>query len=512
MRRRTKLRKIKEVLRLKYECKLSVRSIAGICKLAVGTTQGYINRAKEAELTWIKVKEYNDIDLEIKLFPEAPVKESKKIINYEYWLQELAKPNVTLALLWEEYKETEPEGYQYSRFCQLMRKYQKKRNYSMRQIHIAGEKTFVDFGEGLNIINSKTGEQIATKLFVSVWGASNYTFAKATLGEDLHSWISVNNDALEYFGCSPKVIVPDNLKSGVNKACRYEPEINPTYTEFAEHYGVAVMPARPYKPKDKSKAENGVLLAKRWILARLRNKIFTSLAALNEEIAELLEIFNEKMMKKIKKSRKELFDELDKKHALELPEKRYEYAEWKKARVNINYHIEYEEHNYSVPYSYIHEEVEIRASMQIIEVIHKGKRICSHRRSYSKYGYTTEKEHMPVAHQKHIEWTPERILKWAEKYGEYVKELVEKIMSSRKYPEQAYKSCLGIIRLEKRYTKERLNGACKRALTYRNYTYKSVKNILDRNLDNKDAEKNISKAPRIHENVRGEMYYTELQG
>jgi transposase len=304
--------------------------------------------------------------------------------------------------------------------------------------------------------------------------------------------------------------VPDNLKSAVTKADRYEPEINRTYEEFAKYYATVILPARSKKPKDKPLAENGVKLAKRWILARLRNKIFTSINELNTAIRDLLIVFNSKVMKKIGKSRNELFLTLDKPNALALPETTYEYAEWKKAKVNINYHISFEKHEYSIPYTYIHKEVEIRATTNLVEVYFKGQKICAHIRSKTGYGYTTLKEHMPPSHQKYLEWTPQKILEWAEKYGVFVKTLVEKIMNSKVFAEQAYKSCLGIIRLERYYTAVKLNDACKRALQYNVFSYKGVKNILRNGLETKTEELTlIANVIKKHENIRGTDYFVK---
>ena len=505
---RLTMRKIKEVLRLIYENKISQSKTSIACNITRSTVQEYIMRFNASELKWPVGENITDEILESKLYPTDKNNEvvvSNKL-NYEYLAIEIRRPNVTLALLWEEYKHANPNGYNYSYFCDLFRQYCKKLNYSMRQEHKAGEKGFLDFGEGLKLVNPETGELIPTKLFVFVWGASNYTFVKATYGEDLSSWIKVNVEALEYFGCCPKVEVPDNLKSAVTKACRYEPDINPTYNDFAMHYGLTIMPARPYKPKDKPKVELGVKLAKRWILAKLRNKIFTNLNDMNYEIQKLLEIFNNKIMRKFKKSRKELFENLDRPNANLLPEKRYEFAEWKKVKVNINYHINFGKHDYSVPYTLIHQELEVRATASVIEIYKKGSRITSHIRSYQEGKYTTVHEHMPPSHQKYLEWTPERILNWAGKLGPAVSELVEKIMNNRSYPEQAYKSCLGIIRLEKHFSGERIDRACKRAITYKNYSYKGVRIILEKGLDKEEVI--VAPTKKItHENLRGADYY-----
>ncbi len=507
---RIAMRKIREVLRLKYENKISRNKIAVICKTSRSTVQDYIRRFEISGMSWPLSYEITDHILEHKLFPVKPALSNSRLhLDYTYLIQELKKPNVTMEVLWSEYKQAHPEGYQYSYFCELLTAYRKRLNYSMRQSHKGGEKGFLDFGKGLNLLNPQTGELISTQLFVFTWGASNYTFAKAVLSEDLPSWIKVNTEALEYFGCCPKVEVPDNLKSAVNKACRYEPVLNPTYAEFSAHYGMVIMPARPYKPKDKSKAENGVKLCKRWILARLRNRIFTNLHEMNLAIMELLDQFNNRIMKKIGKSRKELYEILDRPQALPLPDTRYVFADWKRARVNINYHISFDQHDYSVPYTFIHQEVEIRATSTTIEVYQGSQRICSHRRSYQKHGYTTIPEHMPPSHRKFLEWTPERIMTWAAKLGPQVKTLVEQIMQKRKHPEQAYKSCLGIIRLQKHFPAARLKAACQRALDFRVHTYQGVKSILAKQLDKMPSEQMLKRDLFVHDNVRGADYFSQ---
>lgn len=503
------MRKIKEVLRLIKDCNISQNQTAKLCSISRASIQEYLMRFKASGLNWPLPDTINELELENKLFPGQNRGTNRSALDYSYLIQEIRRPNVTMALLWEEYKQNNPEGYQYSQFCNLFKAYSKKMNYSMRQEHKAGEKTFVDFGDGPSFIDPKTGIKTDTKIFVSVCGASKYTFVQATTGEDLHSWIKVNVAALEYFGGCSKAIVPDNLKAAVTKACRYEPIINSTYADFARHYDTVIFPARAYRPKDKSLAENGVLLAKRWILAKLRDDIFYSLAEINEAIAELLEPFNDKKMKRLGKSRRELFELLDKPQLIPLPDNRYEFAEWKNARVNINYHIIYDNHNYSVPYTHIHKEVEIRATVNSIEIYFKGNRICSHRRSYKQHAYTTVKEHMLPAHLKYAEWTPERILQWAQKYGVAVKEIVQQVMNTKKFPEQAYKSCLGIIRLGKRYEAERLNNACQRALNYKTFSYQAINNILEKGLD-KQTEKTAAITTKIdHDNIRGADYYQQ---
>lgn len=504
------MRKIKEILRLHYEAGLSQATIARVNHISRYTVQQYIMRFTAGGLNWPLSEDVSDTLLESKLFPGKGHKTHRPGLNYEYLLQEIRRPDATLSVLWEEYKQQHPDGYQYSYFCDLFNTYRGKLNYSMRQEHKAGEKTFLDFGDSpIKIIDRKTGQETCTKIFVSVWGASNYMYAESSFDEKLATWISLNIHALEYYGCCSRAMVPDNLKSAVSKASRYEPDINPTYAEFAEHYGTVIFPARPYRPKDKSRAENGVKLAKRWILFRLRHSTFYSLYELNQAIRTLLDDFNCRLMKKMKKSRNELFDLWDKPHALPLPEKRYEFADWKKAKVQFNYHIAYESHHYSVPYTLIHKTIDIKATRMLIEVYHQGNRICSHARSYKEHGYTTVREHMPEQHIKYLEWTPERILNYAGKYGPSVQALVQEVMAQRKFPEQAYKSCMGIIRLENAYTAQRLNLACRRALDYKAYSYRSVVNILEKGLDQQTPMPSAASPSMKHENIRGAEYYHE---
>ena len=509
--RRLCMRKAKEILRLKYEMGKSQREIKHICGVGKTTVQECLRRAKEAGIGWPLPSEMTEDELEKRLFPstaETPgVKAIKTPLPLQHIFEELRRPNVTLAVLWEEYKQANPDGCQYSWFSEQAKEYLGRVNYSMRQEHKAGEKAFVDFGEGLDIVDS-SGVVRKTKVFVFVWGASKKIYAEAVFGEDLSSWISANVNALEYFGCCPKAIVPDNLKAAVTKADRYEPEINRTYEEFAEHYGTAILPARSNKPKDKPLAENGVKLAKRWVLARLRDRIFTSLTELNAAIRELLLRLNSKVMRNPGKSRDELFLLLDKPNALPLPNRPYEFGEWKKATVNINYHVAFEKHEYSVPYTYVHKEMDVKATLRMIEVYYKAERVCSHPRSRVPFGYTTLKEHMPPSHQRHQEMTPERILHWAGKYGPSVKALVEAVIASRMFPEQAYKRCLGIIRLEKHFTADRLNKACERALKYNVLSYRGVKNILQNGLDLKTEETQPTSKPKEHANLRGAKYFT----
>jgi transposase len=424
-------------------------------------------------------------------------------------LRTYRKFNLTLAQLWLEYKDHHPDGYQYSQFCDNYRRWRGKLDYVMRQEHRAGEKTFVDYCAGLAIVDRLTGELLSTQLFVAVWGASNYTYADATMSQTLPDWIGSHVRAFEYFGCAARMLVPDNLKSGVNKACFYEPELNPTYAEMAEHYGCAVLPARPAKPRDKAKVEAGVLVAERWILAVLRHRTFYSLTELNAAIRECLERLNTRTMRRLGKSRREVFEEMDRPNALSLPPKAYEYAEWLKATVNIDYHIEVDHHYYSVPFQLLREKLDVRLTANTVEALHKGERVAAHSRSAARGMHTTQREHMPPEHQRYAEWSPSRFIQWAGQTGAATAQLVERIMATRTYPEQGYRACLGIIHLGQHYAPERVEAAARRAIRYNTCSYRSMNAILVAGLD---RQPDAGATPRQltmpeHGNIRGRGYY-----
>ena len=511
--RRLPMRKIKEVLRLKYGCGLSAREIARSCGIARSTVADYLMKAQAAGLSWPAASRLADNQIEEGLFPAKPVPSSVKRPEPDYQhiydeLRTYRKFNLTLIQLWLEYKEKHPDGYQYSQFCDRYRSWKGKLDYYMRQEHRYGEKTFIDFSDGLSIVDPITGELTLTQLFVAVWGASNYTYAEPTLSQTLPEWVGAHRRGLEYFQCAPRVLVPDNLKSGVSKACKYEPELNPTYADMAEHYGCAVVPARPRKARDKAKAEVGVLIAKRWILAVLRKRTFYSLAELSAAIRECLEILNTRPMRRLGKSRRELFEALERPSALPLPARPYEYAEWLKARVGPNYHIEVEKHFYSVPFQLLHERLDVRLTATTIEAFRRGERVAAHARSYIKGGYTTLKEHMPPEHRAYAEWSPARFIKWANKTGTATARLVEKVLAGRTYPEQAYKACLGIIHLSRHYEPERIEAAAERALKYDACSYRSMKSILAAGLDRRDRPDNGGQMSLpLHDNIRGREYY-----
>ena len=418
--------------------------------------------------------------------------------------------NLTLIQLWLEYKEKHPDGYQYTQFCEHYHRWRGKLDFCMRQEHRAGEKLFIDYSDGLSIVDTATGELISTQLFVAVWGASSHTYAEATLNQTLPNWIGSHVRAFESFGCVPRILVPDNLKSGVSKACYYEPEMNPTYAEMAEHYGCVVLPARPAKPRDKAKVEGGVLVAQRWILAVLRERIFYSLSELNAAIRECLERINTRIMRRMGKSRREIFETIDRPSALPLPPKAYEYAEWRKARVNIDYHIEVDNHLYSVPFQLLRERLDIRLTASTVEVLHKGERVAAHVRSFVRGLPSTLKEHMPPSHRQYAEWSPSRFIQWAGKTGAATAKLVEKILLSRTYPEQSYRACMGIMRLTRQYESSRVEAAAMRAIEYNTCTYKSLCSILASGLDSRSepkAERRQALPLPLHDNIRGPEFY-----
>ena len=508
---RLSMRKITEVLRLKWTCGLSNRAIARSCHLSHSTVSEYLKRAVTAGLTWPLPDELDEETLYQKLFPEipAPVKSTgaKFIPDWELVRKELKKRNVTLRLVWVEYNEEHPDGYRYSQYCELYRRYLKKLDPPMRQNHKAGEKLFVDYaGDTVPITDPETGEIWQAQVFVAVQGASSYTYAEAQPSQELPHWINGHVRAMAYFGGVNLVIVPDNLKQGVKSPCWYDPDLNPTYLELAQHYGLAILPARVKRPRDKSKVEVGVQVVERWILARLRNRTFFNLADLNRAIQSLLEEINTRPMEHLGKSRRELFEELDRPALRPLPQTPYEYATTKLARVNIDYHVEFEKHFYSVPYALIHQEVRIRATERMVEIFHKSQHlpVAVHPRSSAPGRYTTQAAHMPTKHQKVGEWTPERMLHWAGEMGPHTGALIQAILASRQHPEQAYRACLGILRLAGQYARSQMEMASQMALEAGLLRYREVKALLE-SLPPQPAPDPMPLP--AHENIRGTTYY-----
>jgi transposase len=509
---RLTVRKIREILRLRWELQLSERVVARSCRISHSTVGDYVKRAETAGLKWPLSEDLSENQLYELLFPrtEQLMPNAIPMPDWEEVSAELRRKGVTLRLLWMEYLERFPNGYSYSQFCQLYRDWSKKLKPTMRLNHKAGEKVFVDYaGQTMPVVDPKTGEIREAEIFVAVLGASSYTYAEAHWHQDLPNWIGGHVRAIKYFGGVPEIVVPDNLKAGVSHPSRYDPEINPTYQEMAEHYGVAVIPARVRRPRDKSKAEVGVQNVERWILARLRNRKFFSLFDLNRAMGELLKELNDRKMEHLGKSRRELFELYDRPALNPLPTTPYEFAFWKKARINIDYHVEYEGHYYSVPHHLYPGEVYIRANEKIVEIFLDQKQVALHPRSNARGRHSTLKEHMPTEHRFYNDWSKERFIQWAEKIGPETAKVVQLELESRQHPEQAYRACLGILGFTRKYTAGRMESACHYALANEIHSYRGIKNILvnkfDQLVSSEDAPQPSLLSPHI--NIRGKDYY-----
>jgi transposase len=507
------MRKIRDVLRL-HAGQLSRRRIAvslDLGRTAVGDT---IKRASRAGLSWPLPTGLSDEDLERRLFP-PPVSTSRNRRPPPDWPVlhlELKRPGVTLSLLWEEYRAVHPDGYGHSRFNDLYRAWKGKLKPTMRQVHVAGEKMFVDYaGTTAEVIDPLTGEIHAVQVFVATLGASSYSYAEATWTQSLADWIGAHTRAFAYFGGVPAQVVPDNLKSGVVKACLYDPEINRTYADMARHYATAIVPARPRKPRDKAKVEVAVQVVERWVLARLRKRRFFSLAELNQAMAELLQDLNARVTRHLGASRRQLFEELDQPALKPLPAAPYEYAEWKERKAGLDYHVEVAKHYYSVPHALAKEKLWARITDRTVEVFHKGKRVAAHRRASGNRRHTTTPEHMPSSHRRHAGWTHERICNQASATGPNTAALVAIILKSRPHPEQGFRSCIGILRLAKTHGSDRLEAACERALEIGAHSYSSLNSILKNNLDRRSSKRATARdteSPAIdHANIRGSRYF-----
>lgn len=513
------MRRFKEILRLKQEKGLSnglIGKAVGVTKSTVAT---YLYLARRAHIHWPPGEGVGDADLREKLSSSrssAAGPPQKPLPDFEGIHTELKRKGVTLQLLWEEYLSVHPNGYQYTQFCHYYQRWASHHDVTMRQRHKAGEKMFVDYsGMKVAITDPRTGEIKEAELFVATLGASNYTYAEASLTQQLPDWIGSHIRTFEYLGGVPEICVPDNLKSGITKPCRYEAGINRTYEDMAIHYGTVVIPTRVGKPQDKAKVEVSVQIAQRWILAKLRHRVFYSLQEANEAIWILLEELNGKSMQKLKRSRREVFDAIERDALQPLPQQRYAMAEFIVCRVNIDYHVEAGEHYYSVPYGLAQEKVEARLTSAIVEIFHDGKRVASHRRSYQKHGFTTLPEHMPESHRRYAKWTPSRIIGWGRSKAPEVGQLFEKILESRRHPEQGFRSCLGIIRLGERYGSERLVAACRKVIALQACpsAYKTIKNMLIHKTESM-SESQIDEhkaAGQGHAHVRGRQYYLPAQ-
>jgi transposase len=506
------MRKINEVLRLRFELKRSHRQIARSIGAASSTVAEYLRRFAEAGLSWPLSAGLSEAELEAKLFPPAPDVPGAERAEPDWTAlhAEMRRPGVTLMLLWQEYRASHPQGFGYSWFCEHYRTWVGRLDLVMRQEHRAGEKLFVDFaGHTVPITDRDSGEMRPASIFVAVLGASNYTYAEATWGEGLPEWIGAHVRCFTFLQGVPEVVIPDNLRSAVTRAHRYEPELNASYLELARHYGVALIPARAARPRDKAKAEAGVQLVQRWILARLRHRQFFSLAELNAAIAALLAQLNARPFKKLPGSRASAFEHIDRPALKALPAQPYQFAEWKKVRVHIDYHIELARHYYSVPHALVGKELDARLCATTVELFHRGVRVASHIRSRRAGGFTTCAEHMPASHREYAKWTPERLREWAATIGPATAAVIGAILAARRHPQQGLRSALGVLRLGKHYGNARLEAVCQRAQQLHITTFKSIESMLKNNLDRAPLADEVAtrQLPLLHENIRGPEYY-----
>jgi transposase len=508
------MRKIKEVLRLRYELKLGLQQIGRSCAIAPSTVHKYLKRAEAVGLNWPLPEGWDEPRVERELFPRsgpaAPERKAARTTPDFASIHEQLRTNkfVTLQLLWEEYRQANPDHYRYSRFCELYQRWRSKLDVVLRQEHKAGEKVFVDWaGATIPVHDPRTGEVWQAPLFVATLGASSYTFAEATRDQQMESWLRMHARAFEYFGGIPALVVPDNARTGVTKAHRYDPDLNPTYYNFALHCGFGIVPARPYKPRDKAKVESAVQVAERWIVAALRHRKFFSLEELNQAIRELLTKLNHRPFRKREGSRASVFESLDKPALKPLPLEPFDLSEWTRARVNIDYHVAFDANFYSVPYNLVHELVEIRSTPTTVEILHKGTRVASHLRSRETNKAISLDEHRPKSHRAHLQWTPSRMIHWAETIGPHTARLFERIMADKPHPEMGYRGCLGIIRLAGKYSAQRVEAAAERALATGACRYKSIESILKTSLDQMPLSTPAPSLTPPHDNIRGAEYF-----
>jgi len=509
--RRITLNKIREIIRLNQQCHLSQRSIVRALSISRPVVAEYIRKINAAGINYEAVQELGDdtlietIEGSGKVLPERYLALRSK---FDYFVKELKRTGVTLERLWQEYLEEHPDGYGYSQFCYHFQVWRNASELTMHMEHKAGDKAFADFaGKHLQIVDRDTGEIIDVEVFVSILGASQYTYAEAVATQQKHDWINANRNAFFFFGGVSRALVPDCLKSAVTKANRYEPDINPEYEDFARHFGTVILPARPARPKDKALVENAVKLVYSRIYAAIRNRTFASLKELNLAIAEELEKHNNKPMQRLKLSRKQLFEETEKAELLPLPATQYEFKNFKTLKAQFNYHVYLsdDKHYYSVPYRYRGSQVKLIYTDSVVEIFYKNRRIAMHKRDRRPGGYTTVPEHMPSHHRFVSDWNPQRFVNWARNSGEHVEAVVAHILQSRKHPEQAYKACMGVLSLARKYDRQRLDKACKRAISFDLYTYKGIKNILENKLE--ECQLDTFETLPSHPNIRGSEYY-----
>jgi transposase len=506
---RLPMRKIRDVLRL-AAAGLSSRKIAAGLSVSKTTIQNCLRRAQVAGISWPLPSDLTDETLEAQLYPppEAVPAGKRPLPDWAAVHRELRRKGVTLLLLWEEHRAQHPDGYGYSRFCELYRAFEKRLSPTMRQNHVAGERLFVDYaGTTMEVAGAATGEVTKAQLFVAVLGASSYTYAEATWTQTLPDWLGSHARAYAFFGGVPETTVSDNLKAGIAKACFYQPAVNRAYAEMAAHFGTAIVPARPYKPRDKAKVEVGVQVATRWIIAKLRKRTFFSLADLNAAIAVEVAALNARVTRHLGASRKALFEDIENPALKALPAEPYVYAEWKQCKLGLDYHVEVEKHYYSAPHQLLHEKLWVRITARTVEVFHKGKRVAAHVRSPSNRKHTTIREHMPSSHRRYADWTPESLRRRAGEIGPKTSALVDVVLRLRTHPEQGFRSCIGILRFAKTHGGDRLEAACARALEIGAHSYTSIKSILKNGLDRRRPAPATDGPAILHTNIRGPGYF-----
>ena len=504
------MRKIRQVLRLHHESKQSRRSIARSLGLSRDAVADYLTRAAAAGIQWPMAPEIDDAELEQRLFPPVSASKTGRKPEPDWAMihQELKRKGATLMVLHEEYLAEYPAGLSYSLFCQRHQEFMHLLKRSMRQIYVAGERVFVDYaGPTLPLTDRVSGFIRQVQIFVGVLGASNYTYAEGHLSQSLPNWIAAHVRMFQFFGAVPAVVVCDNLKSAVNKASRHEPVVNATYQNLADHYDTVILPARPYKPKDKSKAENGVLIVERWIMFRLRKRVFHSLAELNEAIAELLADLNNRPFQKLPGCRRSAFEQLDRPAMQPLPASPYQYAEFRKVRVGLDYHVEFDGCHYSVPYQLKDKEIELRITESMLEVLARGKRVASHMRQIGM-SKVTDPQHMESAHRHFGLWQAEEALAWAGRTGVNVRRFLEQLLANLKTHEHGYRADNSLKKLAKEYGEERLDSACQRAIEIGASSPASVRSILRSQLDKQaSTSEERQEASFDHDNVRGSTHY-----
>ena len=512
-RKAVSMRKLKEILRLKHQAGLTDRQIGRSCSLSHTTVSTYLQRAAQAGVSWPLSEEMEEEQLQALLGDSSgrPSSPSRPLPDMAYVHQELKRKGVTRQLLWEEYRFQHPDGYGYTQFCEYYSRWKSKLAPVLRQRYIAGEKTLVDWA-GMTIpwLNAAEQQDEEAFLFIAVLGASNYTFAEAFANQQLFNWIEAHIHAFEFFGGVSQVLVPDNPRTGVRRACYYEPELNRTYEEMGVHYGTVILPTRPYAPRDKAKAESAVLHAERRLLAALRDQTFFGVGQINSALRPLLAQLNARPFQKMHGSRRALFEKLDQAALQPLPAHRYQIGYWRKAQATIDYHVQVDWHAYSVPYTLARQTVEVRLSARTVEIFHQGRRVALHARSFQRGDFTTDPAHRPKSHQHHLDWSPGRLIDWGKTIGPHTGQAVRALLASKPHPEQGYRSCLGLRRLARDYGPERMEAACHRALHLHSVSYKSLHSILKTGIDQQplpSPKRPVSVPLSTHANLRGAPYY-----